>query len=636
MPFDGEHVEDHRVPVNGDLPVGMPSSAMRPPWHMLASMSRKAEALPDISRPTSKPSFIPSSFCTCRDRFGPRVERPRGTHLPRQLEPVRIDVGDDDIARAGVAHHRSRHQPDRAGAGDQHVLAEDGERERVCTALPNGSKMRRYRRESRIVMPDVGHRQHDVLGERARAVDADAERLGAQVAPAGQTVAAAAAHQVSFAADDVAGEKVSHVGRRRRFPDELVPDHHRHGDGLARPVVPFPDVQVGAADRRPVDANQHVVDADHRFRDVLEPEAGMIRRGRADVMICGGSEAVIDRLSISAFRNMGALSTRNDEPTRASRPFDAQRDGFVMGEGAGVLVLESLEHALRRGAPQIYAELVGYGANADAFHITAPDENGDGAAEAMRLALQDAGLPPEAVDYINAHGTSTPLNDRTETLAIRRVFGAHADRLAVSSTKSMTGHLLGAAGGNRGDRVRAEPEHRLGPSHRELRDPRPVVRPGLRAEPGSAAASPRCALQLLWLRRPQQLRGLPGLGGDGVSPYAHVVGWGRYVPERVLSNEDLARLVDTSDEWIRARTGIGERRIAGEEESTRNDGDSRRPPGPRDGGRAPGSAGHGDRGDDHARVFVSGDRLRRAGCARCHARGGHSISLRVALGSSMA
>jgi 3-oxoacyl-[acyl-carrier-protein] synthase II len=174
--------------------------------------------------------------------------------------------------------------------------------------------------------------------------------------------------------------------------------------------------------------------------------AEMIRRGRADVMICGGSEAVIDRLSISAFRNMGALSTRNDEPTRASRPFDAQRDGFVMGEGAGVLVLESLEHALRRGAPQIYAELVGYGANADAFHITAPDENGDGAAEAMRLALQDAGLPPEAVDYINAHGTSTPLNDRTETLAIRRVFGAHADRLAVSSTKSMTGHLLGAAG----------------------------------------------------------------------------------------------------------------------------------------------------------------------------------------------
>ncbi len=163
-------------------------------------------------------------------------------------------------------------------------------------------------------------------------------------------------------------------------------------------------------------------------------------------MICGGSEAVMCRLSVSAFANMGALSTRNDDPVHASRPFDAQRDGFVMGEGAGVLVLESLDHALRRGAPHIHAEFLGYGANADAFHITAPQEQGDGPTEAMQLALQDAGLQPEDVDYVNAHGTSTPLNDRTETLAIHRTFGAHAERLAISSTKSMTGHLLGAAG----------------------------------------------------------------------------------------------------------------------------------------------------------------------------------------------
>ena len=173
--------------------------------------------------------------------------------------------------------------------------------------------------------------------------------------------------------------------------------------------------------------------------------AEVIRRGGAEVMICGGSEAVIARLALSAFKNMGAVSTRNDEPRRASRPFDAGRDGFVMGEGAGVLVLESLEHARRRGAC-IYAELVGYGASADACHITAPDEEGAGAALAVGRALHDAGLAPEAVDYINAHGTGTLLNDPMETRAIRAVFGPHAGRLAVSSTKSMLGHLMGAAG----------------------------------------------------------------------------------------------------------------------------------------------------------------------------------------------
>ncbi len=173
--------------------------------------------------------------------------------------------------------------------------------------------------------------------------------------------------------------------------------------------------------------------------------AEVIRRGQADVLISGGSEAVITSLSLSAFKNMGAVSTRNDDPEHACRPFDAERDGFVMGEGAGILILESLEHAQGRGA-RIYAEVAGYGATGDAFHITAPETEGIGAARAMEDALESAGLGPEAVDYINAHGTSTLLNDRTETHAIRQVFGEHADRLVISSTKSMLGHLMGAAG----------------------------------------------------------------------------------------------------------------------------------------------------------------------------------------------
>jgi 3-oxoacyl-[acyl-carrier-protein] synthase II len=172
----------------------------------------------------------------------------------------------------------------------------------------------------------------------------------------------------------------------------------------------------------------------------------VIQRGDADLMLAGGAEAIIIELCIAGFANMKALSTRNDEPERASRPFDANRDGFVPGEGAGVLMLESLEHARRRGA-RVYAEIVGYGMTADAYHMTAPDPEGDGAQRAMAGALHDADIPPAAVGYINAHGTSTPYNDRTESQAIKRVFGEHAQRLAVSSTKSMIGHLLGAAGG---------------------------------------------------------------------------------------------------------------------------------------------------------------------------------------------
>jgi 3-oxoacyl-[acyl-carrier-protein] synthase II len=188
----------------------------------------------------------------------------------------------------------------------------------------------------------------------------------------------------------------------------------------------------------------------------------IIRRGDADIMIAGGSEAAITPLGVGGFAAMRALSTRNDDPARASRPFDTDRDGFVMGEGSGICVLETLESAERRGA-SIYAELVGYGLSSDAYHLTGQPEDAHGAVRSMRMALRKAGIEPSAVDYVNAHGTSTPINDPTETRGVKMLFGEHARRLAMSSTKSMTGHLLGAAGGLEAGITALAVKHQIAP-----------------------------------------------------------------------------------------------------------------------------------------------------------------------------
>jgi len=206
----------------------------------------------------------------------------------------------------------------------------------------------------------------------------------------------------------------------------------------------------------------------HAIGDAYE----IIKRCDADAMIAGGSEAAICAMSVGGFGQLRALSTRNDEPTRASRPFDKDRDGFIIGEGAGVLILEELEHARRRGAT-IYAEIVGYGMSSDAYHMTAPSEDGDGARRVMAMAVRKAGIAPSEVDYINAHGTSTPYNDRLETLAIRNCFGEHAEKLSISSTKSMTGHLLGGAGGLEAGITALAVHHQVAPPTINLDDPDP-------------------------------------------------------------------------------------------------------------------------------------------------------------------
>jgi len=206
----------------------------------------------------------------------------------------------------------------------------------------------------------------------------------------------------------------------------------------------------------------------HAIGDAYE----IIRRDDADAMIAGGSEAAICAMGMGGFAALRALSTRNDEPERASRPFDRGRDGFVLGEGSGILVIEELEHATRRGA-SIYAEIVGYGMSADAHHVTAPSEDGEGAVRVMETAIHKAGIRPEQVDYINAHGTSTPFNDRLETKAIKRCFGEHARTVAISSTKSMTGHLLGASGGLEAGIAALAVRHQLIPPTINLDDPDP-------------------------------------------------------------------------------------------------------------------------------------------------------------------
>jgi 3-oxoacyl-[acyl-carrier-protein] synthase II len=199
----------------------------------------------------------------------------------------------------------------------------------------------------------------------------------------------------------------------------------------------------------------------------------IIRRGDADVMIAGGSEAAITPMSVGGFASMRALSTRNDEPARASRPFDKDRDGFVIGEGAGILILEELDVARRRGA-RIYAEIVGYGLSSDAYHLTGQPKDGNGAIRSMKMALRKAGVRPDEIDYINAHGTSTPINDPTETLAVKACFGEHASKLVISSTKSMTGHLLGAAGGLEGGITALSVYHQVAPPTINLDNPDPA------------------------------------------------------------------------------------------------------------------------------------------------------------------
>lgn len=241
----------------------------------------------------------------------------------------------------------------------------------------------------------------------------------------------------------------SGIGGVETLEREIIVGYTKGYDRISPYLIPMmiPDMASGliAIKYRFKGPNYCTVSACASSAHAIGDAFRLIRYGDADVMIVGGSEAPIIPTAVAGFSSMKALSTRNDEPEKASRPFDRDRDGFVMGEGAAVLVLEEYEHAMRRGA-KIYAELVGYGATADAYHITAPCADGEGAVKCMLRALEDAKLSPDEVDYINAHGTSTKLNDAAETLAIKKVFGERAYKIPISSTKSMIGHLLGAAG----------------------------------------------------------------------------------------------------------------------------------------------------------------------------------------------
>jgi 3-oxoacyl-[acyl-carrier-protein] synthase II len=255
--------------------------------------------------------------------------------------------------------------------------------------------------------------------------------------------------KVPFDPDRVGVIIASGIGGVETLEREIIVGYTKGYDRISPYLIPMmiPDMASGliAIKYRFKGPNYCTVSACASSAHAIGDAFRLIRYGDADVIIVGGSEAPITPTAVAGFSSMKALSTRNDEPEKASRPFDRDRDGFVMGEGAAVLVLEEYEHAMRRGA-KIYAELVGYGATADAYHITAPCVDGEGAVKCMLRALEDAKLSPDEVDYINAHGTSTKLNDAVETLAIKNVFGERAYKIPVSSTKSMIGHLLGAAG----------------------------------------------------------------------------------------------------------------------------------------------------------------------------------------------
>lgn len=252
-----------------------------------------------------------------------------------------------------------------------------------------------------------------------------------------------------FDSDRVGVIIASGIGGVETLEREIIVGYTKGYDKISPYFIPMmiPDMASGliAIKYRFKGPNYCTVSACASSAHAIGDAFRLIKYGDADVMVVGGSEAPIVPTAVAGFSSMKALSTRNDEPEKASRPFDRDRDGFVMGEGAAVLVLEEYEHAMRRGA-KIYAELVGYGATADAYHITAPCVDGEGAVKCMLRALEDAKLSPDEVDYINAHGTSTKLNDAVETLAIKKVFGERAYKIPISSTKSMIGHLLGAAG----------------------------------------------------------------------------------------------------------------------------------------------------------------------------------------------